>query len=510
MVRRSSSRRRLVALAGCVLVAACGSGRSILEAGNEPAPSTTTTVPVTAPPGETLPATTTTAPPTTTTTPLDSLPPCPVDALPADGAEPVQVTFWHGFGTEPENKLVELTDRYNASQSAVRVTLENQGGYKQTIDKYVQSGQASRPQLVLMPEYMVQQIADSASIIPIGACIEPSGYDTSAFLPGALESYATNGVQWSMPFAVSDPVLYFNRKMFIDAGLDPDDPPGSLEELRAACQAIVDSGVATYGLAVDSGLDAGGAWFLEQWFAKAGELYADNGNGRLAPATRVLFAGETGVELLTEIQSLIADGLAVSVGDNPNGQDAFLKLADQAAPAAMTLGSSGAMGAVLAVLDGGLIPGLTSADVGIGPMPGPGGNELALVGGSSIYIVAEKGDAQAAAAWDYIQFLVEAGVQSEWAAATGYVPVREDAVELEPLSSLYANDPRFQVAYDQLLAAPPNDPTALGPVLGPLREVRSVTAGAVAAIFGGADVASTLAAAAQQSDALIADYNARN
>ena len=43
-----------------------------------------------------------------------------------------------------------------------------------------------------------------------------------------------------------------------------------------------------------------------------------------------------------------------------------------------------------------------------------------------------------------------------------------------------------------------------------MREVRSVTASGVAAIFGGADVAATLAATAQQSDALIADYNARN
>ena len=68
--------------------------------------------------------------------------------------------------------------------------------------------------------------------------------------------------------------------MFEAAGLDPADPPVSIEELRAASQAIVDSGAATYGLAVDSGADSGGSWFLEQWFAKAGEPYADNGNGR--------------------------------------------------------------------------------------------------------------------------------------------------------------------------------------------------------------------------------------
>ena len=39
---------------------------------------------------------------------------------------------------------------------------------------------------------------------------------------------------------------------------------------------------------------------------------------------------------------------------------------------------------------------------------------------------------------------------------------------------------------------------------------RKFTAGAVAGIFGGADVASSLQAAAQQADALIASYHARN
>ena len=63
--------------------------------------------------------------------------------------------------------------------------------------------------------------------------------------------------------------------------------------------------------------------------------------------------------------------------------------------------------------------------------------------------------------------------------------------------------------YDQLEASP-DLPTSVGPILGPLREVRTVTAQAVAAIFGGADVATSLAAAVQQANALIADYNARN
>ena len=501
--------RRLLTLAGCVLVAACGSGESILNAGNPPLPTTTTvpaTVPVSTVPGQT---TTTTMGSTTTSTPLASLPPCQVGAH-ANATGPIELTFWFGLQSEIEARLLELTERYHGLQDKVRVTLQNQVGSNETIDKYVQSSQSDRPNLVLLPEFVVQQMADSRTAVPVGACIEESGYDTSQFLPSALGAYQTEGVQWSMPFNMSTPVLFLNKVRFRDAGLDAATPPLSIDDVREQSQAIVDSGAARYGIALDSGVDSGGAWFLEQWFAKAGQPYADNGNGRLAPATRVLFNGPEGVALLTATQSLITDGLAVNVGDNPQSADQLLKLADPAEPAAMAIGSSGAIGVVISALDGGFIEGLTSADLDIGPMPGPDANPLTLVGGGSLYIVADKGDAATAAAWDYVKFLVEAQTQSTWAAGTGYVPVREDALALDPIKGLYETDPRFKVAYDSLKAAPPGDPLALGPVLGPMRQVRSVTASAVAAIFGGADVASTLNAAAQQSDALIIDYNARN
>ncbi|MET0579433.1 MAG: ABC transporter substrate-binding protein, partial [Ilumatobacteraceae bacterium] len=458
-------------VAGCIAVAACGSGDSILLAGNDPAPTTTSAPPVTAAPGETLPPTTPPPIATTTTTPLSSLPPCPVDAL-DDVAGPVDITFWHGLTGILDETLGALVAEYNASQSKVRVTLENQGGYTQTIDKYVQSSQDSRPQMVLLPEYMVQQIADSGSVIPIGACMQADEFDSSRYLPRAMLSYRTNGVQWSMPFNVSDPVLYFNKVAFRNAGLDPEDPPVTLEELREVSQQLVDSGAVAVGIALDYGVDSGGGWFMEQWFARADELYADNGNGRLAPATRVLYAGPTGVALMTEVQSMITDGLAVSVGPNTGGQDTLLKLADPNQPAAMAIATSAGLGTVLSVLEGGLIPGVAPADLGVGPMPGPSPIPSAIVGGGSVYIVADKGDPQAAAAWDFIKFLTSAQTQATWAATTGYVPVRDDALDLEPLVTTYATDPRFRVAYDQLLAGD-LDLASVGPVLGPLREVRA-------------------------------------
>ena len=510
--RRSLTRAVAAFVVAGSIAAACSSGESALEI-DSGEPSGTTAAPDAAPDAtssSTDDAATddTAVAPTTTQAPAVDLPDCPVDALAgADGV--VELTFWHALNDVLEDSLIELTDAYNAGQDAVRVTLQNQIGYDEALDKYIQSSADSRPDLIQIPEFTLQSFAQSGTLLPVDACLEASGLDTSNFLERALDTYAFEGVVWSMPFNVSNPILYYLRPKFEAAGLDPDVSPITLEDMRTTSQQIVDSGAARYGWVVDSGPNSGGAWFLEQWFARADQLYADNDNGRSAPATEVLFDGPTGVELMTFVQSMIVDELAVSIGDNSGGQDTYLKLIDPSADGAMTIGTSAALGGVIDALGSGLAPGLTTGDVGVGPMPGPSPEPSANLGGASLAIVDGKGDEQTAAAWDYITYLTTAEAQSLWASETGYVPVRSDALDLEPLSSTYADDPRFRVAYDQMVGGIDGQ-ASLAPVLGPQREVRAVTANATAAIFAGADVAETLADAADQADALIASYNQRN
>ena len=494
-----------------VAIAACSSGESALESGVDDDPVVTET------PTDTTDTTTdatdsagadTTAAPTTTLAPLAELAACPTDALDAaDG--PVEIEFWHSMSNELEPPLVELTEQYNASQDRVRVVLQNQTSYDSTIDRYIAVSPGSRPSLVQLPEYTLRSFSDSGTTVPAAACIESSGFDTSAFVPRTLTAYQYEGIQRGMPFNVSNPVLFYNRRIFEAAGLDPADPPVSLEELRAAAEAIVSTGAAPVGLVLDSGPDSGGGWFLEQWFARAGEPFADNGNGRLGPATEVFFDNELGVELTTFLQDMIDDGLAITIGDNAGGQDAFFKLADANDRGSMTMSTSAALGSVLGALDAGLGGDLTRDDIGVGPMPGPGDVPQVQVGGAALWIVADKSDEEVAASWEYITYLLTAESQARWASATGYVPVRADAVDLDPLASTYANDPRFEVAFTQLNTGADDD-TANAPVLGPQREVRVETARAMAAIFDGADPQTALTEAAEASNALIASYNQRN
>lgn len=506
--RRRSSVMRLVALgvASAAVAAACSSGESalVIDQGETTDPPAATDDAATddSSPDESAVA------PTTTQAPLAQFPDCPTDAL-DDAAGPVEITFWHGMNDLLEDSLITLTDAYNAGQDRVRVTLQNQTGYNETIDQFIQSSPSSRAVLVQFPEYTLQSFAQSDTLVPIEACIESSGYDTGEFIPRALEAYTWQGIQWAMPFNVSNPVLYYIKPTFEAAGLDPEQTPITLEELRATSEQIVESGAATYGWVLDSGTDSGGGWFLEQWFGRAGQPFADNGNGRDAPATEVYIDSPVGVELLTFVQDMIDDGLAVTVGDNTAGTDVFFKLIDPAEDGAMTIGTSAFLGGVIDAIGGGLAPGLTTDDIGVGPMPGPSDTPAVQVGGASLWISADKSAEETSAAWDYITFLVSAQSQSEWASTTGYVPIRSDALDLDPLAATYAEDPRFRVAYDQLIGSVEGS-ASLAPVLGPQREVRVATANATAAIFGGADVATALGDAADQANALIASYNQRN
>lgn len=491
--------RLLGATLALVLVASCSSGESIVSDGDDK--DTTTSAGSSG-------SDTTAAAETTTTVAADTLPDCPTGAL-ADATGTVDLTFWHGMSGTLEEELQALTDAYNSSQSKVKVSLVG-GSYEETFDKYLQSNQGNRPDLMQSPEYTLQALIDTESVVPVGKCIDDSGFDTSAFIPAALAAYEAQGMQWSLPFNVSNPVLFYNKKVFVAAGLDPEKPPTSLEELAAYSKQIVDSGAATYGLSLESGFDSGGGWFVEQWFCKAGEYYVDGDNGRTSRATQVLYNNATGVEMLTFLQQMVADRTAVNVGDNTqSGYDNLLKLADSQEPAAMTIATSASLGPVLDVLGGGQFPNIGPDDVGVGPMPGPDGNPGVLIGGASLWVVDHDDPVRAAAAWDFITFLAGAEQQSQWGAGTGYVPVRSDALEFEPYKSTLANDPRFAVAGEQL-AASPAALTSAGPVVGPLRAMRAVMAVAVAAILGGADVQATLDDAAEQSNALISDYNALN
>lgn len=423
---------------------------------------------------------------------------CPLDALEAATA-PVEITFWHGMTASNEETLEALTDEYNASQDQVRVTLAFQGPYEEIYDKYVTALRGDElPNVVMLEESVMQPIIDSRSALPVQACIDAADYDLSDHLDAVVDEFTLEGDLWPMPFNVSGQVLYFDTNDFVKAGLDPNDPPSTFEELEAAARAIKESGAARNGMALT--MRPGN---IEQWFSIAGEDVVDNGNGRNGRAETALFDGELGVEALTFMQDLVDEGLAVNVGQNTNESDNILALG--AGDAGMTIGTSAALGTIWALKDAGQYP---DVGVGVAPMPGPAKAEGGgvAVQGAALWLV-DKGatDEEKAASWDYLRFLNEPSSQATWALGTGYIPIRKSAVEDPEVQALWERRPTYRVAFDQLAES-----GASGALVGADKEFRAAIVEALERVLvNGEDPEAALRAAAEEATEAMRSYNER-
>jgi sn-glycerol 3-phosphate transport system substrate-binding protein len=315
-----------------------------------------------------------------------------------------------------------------------------------------------------------------------------------------LDRYTVNNVLWPMPFNVSNPVFFYDKNAFRAAGLDPEKPPTTLEEVKADAKKIAD--LAAYESGFGMKLDP---WYLEQWSAKADKLYVNHENGRKARATATVFDNATGVDIFTWMNDMVKSGVAkTNSADGPSSYDNLLGIRSKAV--GMTIDSSATLGTISQVFAAGESGGV---ELGVAPMPGPPGQGGVLVGGGALYIVKKSAPEKQAAVWQYLKFLDDPQTQAEFAAGTGYVPIRKSSVDLPAIKQQWAKVPGYKVAYDQLISGK-DDIATQGPVIGDYQAVRdAVLAGEQEMFTQGKAPPAALKSAAAAADRAMQEYNAR-
>jgi len=423
----------------------------------------------------------------------------------ANESGPVTIQFWHAMTAAPESTLVALTDRFNASQDRVKVQLVYQGGYQDIINKYLASVKGGQvPALMQVDDVGTQLMVDSQTITPVQDFIDAENYDLSDYVPRVLDYYRLGGRLYSMPWNVSNPVLYYNKKAFRDAGLDPDRPPRTLEEITQYSEKLLrrdDSGrITRHGIVLEIS-----PWYVEQMLAKHGDLYVNNGNGRDGRATEAVFNGDAGKAIFRWWADMVRSGLALNVGENRAGIEDFLAIG--AGRAVMTFWSSAALRSIADVLASGQFPDI---ELGVGELPSlAGGNGGILVGGGSLWIIARRPEAEQRAAWEFIKYLLEPEQQAEWYAGSGYVPVRISATELPAAKQVEAKYPEFRIALEQLRNAP-STRASQGALMGAFPQVRdAIQRGMEDMLLNNRDPAEAADRAAREATKEIQDYNRR-
>lgn len=89
--------------------------------------------------------------------------------------------------------------------------------------------------------------------------------------------YTVDGKIYGIPRTGYSMGLIYNKKLFTEAGLDPDKPPATWEELRAAAQKIAGLGDGTVGYADYSAQNQGGWHFTAELYSQGGDVVSADG-----------------------------------------------------------------------------------------------------------------------------------------------------------------------------------------------------------------------------------------
>ena len=413
----------------------------------------------------------------------------------AEGGEKVQITFWHAMGGVNGETAQALVDDFNASQDEIEVHAEYQGSYDDAITKLkaaMQSGQGL-PDVCQMYDLGTKFMVDSGAAVPVEDMFESTGYDPASVMDVITSYYTTDGKQYAMPFNVSTPMLYYNKDVFEAAGLDPNTPPTTYDEVLEYAQKIVESGAAPVGY---SHYIYG--WYFEQQLAGLGAYYGNNENGRTEPITAVDFdQNGGGLKVFETWKKLYDSGYFENYGTvGADTQTAFF-----AGQVGMIIEST-------AILKN--ATNSSTFEIGTGNLPKIEENEEGgvIIGGGALWMMDSEDQAKKDAAWKFIEYCTTPEAQAKWSMGTGYFAINPAAYETEDFKAYLEENPNFMTAINQLNATPVNNYTA-GVLSGVQTESRLIFNDVMPQVYDGKMTPEEgVAELAKQVNAAIENYNA--
>ena len=115
------------------------------------------------------------------------------------------------------------------------------GTYQESITKALTAHKSGTPPVtsVLLSTDMFTLI-DEEAIVPIDGFLKTDDDKKwlASFFPAFMENSQTGGKTWGVPFQRSTIVLYYNKELFKEAGLDPEKAPATWAEMQAFAEKL--------------------------------------------------------------------------------------------------------------------------------------------------------------------------------------------------------------------------------------------------------------------------------
>ena len=159
-----------------------------------------------------------------------------------------------------EARARELVTKFEAANPGITVNLQitTTDGLPQRVLTALQSGAA--PDVVDVQHAWVNGYAQNGLVIPLDDVLK----DREDYVPAALDYVTYDNQLWGMPYRIESIAVIYNKGHFTEAGLDPENPPQTWDELVAAATALTRDGRS--GFAITGGGEVGNTIFRSMPF----------------------------------------------------------------------------------------------------------------------------------------------------------------------------------------------------------------------------------------------------
>lgn len=375
-----------------------------------------------------------------------------------------EIQFWHSMESALGERVNEIANKFNASQSEYKIVPIYKGNYEQGLAAGIAAFRAGNAPAILQVYEVgtATMMQAHKAVKPVWQVMKDAGvpFDEKAFVPTVASYYgdSKSGHLISMPFNSSTPVLYYNKDAFKKAGLDPNKPPRTWQDVSDDAGKLKASGMSC-------GFSTGWqGWVqIENYSAWHGLSIATKNNGFDGTDAVLDFNGPQQVKHIAFLQNMVKQGTFTYVGRKDEVTSKFYS-----GDCGIITTSSGA----LANVDK-----YAKFQYGVGMMPYDadvkGAPQNAIIGGASLWVMANKSPAAYKGVAKFLAFLASPEIAAQWHQNTGYLPVTKAAYELTEKQGFYAKHPGADVAIKQMLNKPPL-PYTRGLRLGNMPQIRTV------------------------------------
>lgn len=141
------------------------------------------------------------------------------------------VDYWEKWTGFEQDAMQAVVDDFNASQTNIVVRMLAVSGIENKLMLSAAGG--NPPDVAGLWSHSLVGFSDKNALLPLDGYAREAGVTREDYIPAFWDLCSYRGFLWGLPSTPATLALHWNKKMFREAGLNPNKPPRSIAEMEA-------------------------------------------------------------------------------------------------------------------------------------------------------------------------------------------------------------------------------------------------------------------------------------